>query len=89
MRRGVLRRRASRVQPLSLPSTSRAMESSLPLPTELRSLVAQLAALQLAIEQNRDLLSRLASLLDARAVGHERMDLPVDLGLGYSVDGVV
>lgn len=65
------------------------MDPTLPLPFELRTLLAQHAALQQSIAQHLDLLARLASLLDARAQGHGKMELPVELGMGYSVEGVV
>lgn len=52
-------------------------------------MMAQHAALLQSIADHQDLLARLATLLDARSAGNDRMDLPVDLGMGYSVEGVV
>ncbi|ORY84691.1 hypothetical protein BCR35DRAFT_303017 [Leucosporidium creatinivorum] len=65
------------------------MDPTLPLPTELRTLLAQHTTLRQSIAQHQDLLTRLASLLEARSQGHGKMELPVELGMGYSVEGVV
>lgn len=62
---------------------------TLPLPSELRRLLTEQSAIQLSLAQNSDLLSRLQSLLEARKNGHNRMDLPVDVGMGFLMEGVV
>lgn len=65
------------------------MSGALPLPTELRALVVKYEELQRDIVNHEDLSARLEQLVKAREQGNERMNLPVDLGLGYSIEGVV
>lgn len=60
-----------------------------PLPHELRTLLTNRAATLAAIQQHQDLLSRLSSIIAARSAGNAQMNLDVDLGMGYSIEGVV
>lgn len=62
---------------------------TLPLPRELTALLADHAQLSLTLSQHEDLLARLAALREARAQGHDQMNVPVDLGRGYMIEGVV
>ncbi|KAK4704679.1 hypothetical protein P7C70_g1532, partial [Phenoliferia sp. Uapishka_3] len=62
---------------------------TLPLPLELTSLLSQHESLSLQIQQHADLHSQLSTLLEARKSGNNQMNLPVDLGRGYMIEGVV
>ncbi|KAL8283237.1 hypothetical protein RQP46_006015 [Phenoliferia psychrophenolica] len=62
---------------------------NLPLPRELSSLLARHAELAVKLEQHRDLLGQLASVRQARESGNGKMHVPVDLGRGYMIEGVV
>lgn len=59
------------------------------LSSELRSLVKRYDTLQQDITRHQELLDRLETLVKARQAGNGRMQLPVELGLGYSIEGVV
>lgn len=69
--------------------TYRFMQAALPVPSELRLLEVKLDALSLQLDQLVDLSTRLDELLQARKGDNGRMELPVELGAGFSVEGVV
>ncbi|KAM0791771.1 hypothetical protein ACM66B_004034 [Microbotryomycetes sp. NB124-2] len=56
---------------------------------ELSSLVAQQAELDQTIAQVQTLQHRIAETIAAREAGHGRMQLPVELGMGYTIEGVI
>ncbi|GAA5867972.1 hypothetical protein JCM1840_003637 [Sporobolomyces johnsonii] len=56
---------------------------------ELNALQATQHDLTRAIAAHHDLLDRISSLQQARAAGHPRMELPVELGPGFTAEGVV
>ncbi|GAA5920296.1 hypothetical protein JCM1841_003032 [Sporobolomyces salmonicolor] len=56
---------------------------------ELNVLLARQDALRRAITAHQDLLDRISSVQQARAAGQARMELPVELGPGFSAEGVV
>lgn len=74
--------------PLRLPTHARTLDA-FPLPHELRTLLTSRATVLATIQQHQDLLSRLSSILSARAAGNAQMHLDVDLGMGYIIEGVV
>jgi hypothetical protein len=63
--------------------------SALPSQVELKDLLARQEALQNQLDAHKDLTKRLNSLLEARKQGNGRMDLPVELGPGFTAEGVV
>ncbi|GAA6060582.1 hypothetical protein JCM10212_006817 [Sporobolomyces blumeae] len=63
--------------------------TALPSQTELKRLLERRAALQAELDAHRDLLERIAGVLDARSRGHGRMELAVELGPGFTAEGVV
>ncbi|GAA5980776.1 hypothetical protein JCM11641_002646 [Rhodosporidiobolus odoratus] len=65
------------------------MQAALPVPSELRLLEVKLDALSLQLDQLVDLRTRLDALLQARKGDNGRIELPVELGAGFSVEGVV
>ncbi|GAA5973438.1 hypothetical protein JCM21900_006343 [Sporobolomyces salmonicolor] len=56
---------------------------------ELNVLLARQDDLRRAITAHQDLLDRISSVQQARAAGQTRMELPVELGPGFSAEGVV
>ncbi|KAK4050671.1 hypothetical protein OIV83_003397 [Microbotryomycetes sp. JL201] len=57
--------------------------------SELGSLLAQQRQLDHTIADVRTLQHRISETIAARDAGNGRMQLPVDLGMGYTVDGVI
>ncbi|SCV73587.1 BQ2448_7513 [Microbotryum intermedium] len=62
---------------------------SLPLPSELEQLLLSQSQLQQTLAALQQLSTRLTELSQARKQGNERMDTAVDLGMGYTIQGVV
>ncbi|SCZ95099.1 BZ3500_MvSof-1268-A1-R1_Chr11-3g03602 [Microbotryum saponariae] len=62
---------------------------SLPLPTELEQLLLSQSQLQHTLASLQQLATRLSELSQARKEGNGRMDIAVDLGMGYTIQGVV
>ncbi|GAA5867999.1 hypothetical protein JCM3774_001561 [Rhodotorula dairenensis] len=58
-------------------------------PASLEALRARKASLDRDLAQHDDLAVRLDACLAARAQGNGRMDLPVDIGMGFTAEGVV
>lgn len=58
-------------------------------PASLEALRARKAALDRDLAQHDDLAARLDACMAARAQGNGRMDLPVDIGMGFTAEGVV
>lgn len=58
-------------------------------PASLVALRQRKSNLELSLAQHQDLLDRLHALLTARKQGNERMDVPVDIGMGFTAEGVV
>ncbi|BGP17563.1 hypothetical protein JCM10213_004104 [Rhodosporidiobolus nylandii] len=65
------------------------MQAALPVPSELRLLQVKAADALSQLSQHRELLERLDDVLAARKEGNGTMQLPVELGGGFSVKGVV
>ncbi|GAA6050269.1 hypothetical protein NBRC10513_008025 [Rhodotorula toruloides] len=65
------------------------MNALLEQPHELRALEQRRDALRVLLAQLQDLADRLHGLLEARRQGNGRMQLPVDLGMGFCAEGVV
>ncbi|BGO92588.1 hypothetical protein NBRC10512_000583 [Rhodotorula toruloides] len=65
------------------------MNALLEQPHELRALEQRRDALRVVLDQLHDLADRLHGLLEARRQGNGRMELPVDLGMGFCAEGVV
>ncbi|GAA5948865.1 hypothetical protein JCM3765_003935 [Sporobolomyces pararoseus] len=63
--------------------------TALPSQVELKDLVARQEAIQAQLEAHRDLQARLHTLSEQRKQGNGRMELPVELGPGFSAEGVV
>ncbi|GAA5996201.1 hypothetical protein JCM5350_003304 [Sporobolomyces pararoseus] len=63
--------------------------AALPSQVELKDLIARQEAIQAQLEGHRDLQARLHTLLEQRKQGNGRMELPVELGPGFSAEGVV
>ncbi|KAK4055025.1 hypothetical protein OIO90_003366 [Microbotryomycetes sp. JL221] len=57
--------------------------------TELRGLLAQQATVERTIAEVQQLKARIHDTQQARDAGHGRMEIPVELGMGYTIDGVV
>ena len=58
-------------------------------PASLEALRRRKSSLDSDLALHDDLAARLDGLLAARAQGNGRMDLPVDIGMGFTVEGVV
>ncbi|BGP33263.1 hypothetical protein JCM10296v2_005057 [Rhodotorula toruloides] len=65
------------------------MNTLLEQPHELRALEQRRDALRVLRDQLQELADRLHGLLEARRQGNGRMELPVDLGMGFFAEGVV
>lgn len=65
------------------------MESLLQPPADLRQLEADRDAARILVDQHRDLKVRLAEVQQARAQGNARMNLSVEIGPGFTAEGVV
>ncbi|BGP25714.1 prefoldin subunit [Rhodotorula toruloides] len=65
------------------------MNASLEQPQELRALEHRVDALRVLLDQLQDLSDRLHGLLEARKRGNGRMQVPVDIGMGFCAEGVV
>ncbi|KAM0747061.1 hypothetical protein T439DRAFT_105359 [Meredithblackwellia eburnea MCA 4105] len=76
-------------QSISSKESKSANIPTLPLPRELQSLLAKHSSLLTLRAQLVDLSERTETLLQARRTGNGTMTVPVDLGLGYCLDGVV
>ncbi|GAA6015608.1 hypothetical protein JCM11491_007173 [Sporobolomyces phaffii] len=63
--------------------------AALPSQTELNELVARQDAIQAQLDAHRDLSERLKLLVDQRERGNAKMELPVELGPGFTAEGVV
>ncbi|GAA6010029.1 hypothetical protein JCM10207_007525 [Rhodosporidiobolus poonsookiae] len=63
--------------------------TALPIPAELRLLQQQRDDAALQLDRHKDLLARLNDIQRARARGNGRMEVPVDLGMGFMAEGVV
>ncbi|KDE07769.1 prefoldin, alpha subunit [Microbotryum lychnidis-dioicae p1A1 Lamole] len=76
---------------MATPSTSSVplAAPSLPLPTELEQLLLSQSQLQYNLASLQQLATRLSELSQARKEGNERMDIAVDLGMGYTIQGAV
>ncbi|SGZ02554.1 BQ5605_C033g11216 [Microbotryum silenes-dioicae] len=76
---------------MATPSTSSVplAPPSLPLPTEFEQLLLSQSQLQYNLASLQQLATRLSELSQARKEGNERMDIAVDLGMGYTIQGVV
>lgn len=55
----------------------------------LEALRQRKAAVEALLRQHQDLVARLNSVLEARKQNNKRMELPVDIGMGFTVEGVV
>ncbi|GAA5896059.1 uncharacterized protein JCM6883_001700 [Sporobolomyces salmoneus] len=63
--------------------------TALPSQVELKDLLARQDALEAQLAAHKDLTTRLNGLLEARKAGNDKMELPVELGPGFTVEGVV
>lgn len=55
----------------------------------LEALRQRKAAVETLLRQHQDLVARLDSVLEARKQNNKRMELPVDIGMGFTVEGIV
>ncbi|GAA5960706.1 hypothetical protein JCM8115_001805 [Rhodotorula mucilaginosa] len=65
------------------------MDALSQLPASLEALRRRKSSLDSDLALHDDLLARLDACLAARAQGNGRMDLPVNIGMGFTVEGVV
>ena len=63
--------------------------NALPLSHELSSLVERHNSVEQAIQEHRQLIERIDGVIHARQQGNDKMELPVELGQGFTIDGVV
>lgn len=63
--------------------------NALPLSHELSSLVERHKSVQQAIQEHRQLIERIDGVMHARQQGNGKMELPVELGQGFTIEGVV
>jgi hypothetical protein len=60
-----------------------------PLSPTFKAALARQAALKQELTIHHDLMNHLTKVQSAREAGNARMALPVDLGMGFYVEGVV